>query len=147
MGTWESNTRFDGDPRRLAELLTDVEAIESWSPVPFRVEDDVASLRAGERVAVEGALLGRGVRFSVDVAQADAGGLSLRASGPFEIEVDYRIEPASSTVSARVQTRGGGPKAKLLASAANAMLAAGALDHALRRVVRQAALAPVGATA
>jgi hypothetical protein len=147
MGIWESNTNFEGDSGLLASTLTDVEAIESWSPVPFQVQDDVVSLRAGQKLAVEGALLGRGVCFTVDIAKADGAGLSLRASGPFEIDVEYCIESACRSVSARVQTRGRGPKAKLLASAANAMLAAGALDHALGRVVRHAGLEPVAAAA
>lgn len=147
MGTWTSTATFEGDPQSLVTLLTEVDAIETWSPVPFRLSDGAESLRAGERVEVEGALLGRGVRFRIDVAQADERGVSLRAKGPFEIDVDYSIEAASSTVRARVETRGGGPMAKVLASAANAMLAAGALDCALGRIVGRAcpgpALAPV----
>ena len=145
MGTWRSDATFEGEPRRLLAALTEVEAIEHWSPVRFHLDDGVQCLRAGEEVAVEGALLGRGVRFRVEVAQADEEGLSLHARGPFEIDVDYSIEPESCTVSARVATRGGGPKAKLLASAANAMLAAGALDHALRRLVRHATSTPMAA--
>jgi hypothetical protein len=135
MGTWTSSATFEGDPQELMSLLTEVDAIETWSPVPFRVSDETTRLRAGERLEVEGALLGRGVRFRVDVARADEDGVSLRACGPFEIHVDYLIEASSRTVEARVETRGGGPMAKVLASAANALLAAGALDHALRRIV------------
>lgn len=145
MGTWTSSATFEGDPRSLVSLLTEVDAIETWSPVPFRLSDGADSLRAGERVEVEGALLGRGVRFRIDVDQADERGISLRAKGPFEIDVDYTIEAASSTVQARVETRGGGLAAKVLASAANAMLAAGALDHALGRVVGRACPGPVAA--
>jgi hypothetical protein len=141
MGVWASSTKFEGDPRELAASLTRVEAIERWSPIPFKLGSHLDTLRTGEQVDVEGSLLGRGVRFSVDIRRADDHGLSLLARGPFEIGVDYAIEPASSTVSARVVTKGGGPRAKLLASAANAMLAAGALDHALRRIVGQSELA------
>lgn len=85
-------------------------------------------------MSVEGGLLGRNIRFDVDIDRADDAGLTLRATGPFEIDVDYAIDVGS----ARVETRGGRPLGRLLASAANAMLSAGALERVLRRVVREA---------
>jgi hypothetical protein len=145
MGTWTSSATFEGDPQNLVALLTEVDEIATWSPVPFRISDGADALRTGEQVEVKGALLGRGIRFRVDVDQADDQGISLRAKGPFEIDVDYRIEAASSTVQARVETRGSGPLAKALAAAANAMLAAGALDCALGRIVARACPAPMTA--
>lgn len=147
MATWVSKTRFEGDPENLVAGLTDIEAIERWAPVPFRLDSDARRLRSGDQLGVRGALLGRAVHFTVEVVQADHNGLRLRAHGPFEIDVDYQIAHASSTLSARVETRAGGPKSKLLASAANALLAAGALEHSLRRVTRQAAAQQTAALA
>jgi hypothetical protein len=142
MTAWTSNATFEGDPQQLLDALTEIEAIERWSPVPFRVEDEIASLRGGESIGVEGVLLGRGVHFQIDVAHADDTGISLRARGPFEIDVDYTIRPDSTKVEARVETRGRGAVGRLLASAANALLSAGVLDHTLRSVMTQAAARP-----
>jgi hypothetical protein len=143
----DQQREFDGDPQALVRVLTEIDSIESWSPVPFRLGDGVARLCAGDQLTVEGALVGRGVRFLVNVEQADDEGLRLCARGPFEIDVGYTFEPEHSNVAARVETRGGGAFTKLLASAANALLSAGALDRVLSNVVRQAALGPVPAAA
>lgn len=140
MGAWRSSAAYGGDPQQLMEVLTEVEAIERWSPVPFRLATDADRLRAGQQLTVEGAVLGRSVRFDVEVDRADERGLSLRASGAFEIDVDYRINPVAGTVSASVEKRGRGALARVLAPAANAMLSAGALERVLRRVVNEAVL-------
>jgi hypothetical protein len=137
MGAWSSSAAFDGDPQRLLRVLTEIDSIERWSPVPFRLADGADRLRAGQRLVVEGVVLGRSVSFDVEVDQADERGLSLRASGAFEIDVDYRIDRAAGTVSASVGTRGRGALARVLASAANAMLSAGALERVLRRVINE----------
>lgn len=141
MGTWTSSAVFQGDPRQLLAVLTEIESIERWSPVPFRVADGADCLRAGEQVAVEGALVGRAVRFRVDVDRADEAGISLRASGAFEIDVDYCIDREAASVVASVQARGRGALARILASVANAMLSAGALERVLDRVISEAAVA------
>jgi hypothetical protein len=138
MGTFNSTARFDGDPEELLALLTEIEEISRWSPVPFQLAGGERRLRAGDEVFVEGGLLGRNVRFRVLVDQADERGISLRASGAFEIDVDYVIDPAASRVSARVETRGGRTFGRVLVSAANAMLSAGALERVLGRLVREA---------
>lgn len=140
MGAWSSSAPFDGDPRRLLGVLTEIESIERWSPVPFRLAAGEGRLRVGQRVTVEGVLLGRSIRFDVEVDRADERGLSLRARGAFEMNVDYRINAAAGTVSASVQTRGRGPLSGVVASVANAMLSAGALERVLRRVVNEAVL-------
>jgi len=140
MGTWMSEVTFDGDPHQLMTALTDVDWIGSWSPVPFRFVRPVYCLRAGDEVAVEATLLGRSVRFDVHVARADDTGVSLHGRGPFEIDVEYTIEPGSSSVAARVETRCKGGLAQILASVANSMLNAGALDDALGRIAREVAL-------
>jgi hypothetical protein len=141
MGTYNSTATFDGDPRHLLSVLTELDAIERWAPVPFDLLGGRDRLNKGDELVVEGGLLGRKVRFRVEVDRADQTGLSLRASGAFEIDVDYRIDSDAAKVSARIETRARKPLARLLAGAANAMLGAGALEHVLRRVIREAALA------
>jgi hypothetical protein len=37
MGTWTTSAKFDGNPQALMAVLTEVEAIERWSPVPFHL--------------------------------------------------------------------------------------------------------------
>jgi hypothetical protein len=138
MGAWSSSAAFDGDPQQLLGVLTEIDSIERWSPVPFRLANGEQRLRAGQRVTVEGGLLGRSVSFDVAVNRADERGLSLRARGAFEIDVDYRIDRDAGTLAASVQTRGRGPLARVLSSAANAMLSAGALERVLRQVVNEA---------
>jgi hypothetical protein len=141
MGTWTSTAVYEGDPKQIIDLLTDIEAIESWSPVPFRIADGPGRLRSGDEISVEGALLGRSLSFHIDVDQANQDGLSLRARGAFEIDVDYTIDPSAARVSARVETRAGKPWGRVLASAASALLSAGTLDRCLRRIVAEATLA------
>lgn len=130
---------FEVDPRRVAAVLVDPEAIERWSPVPFRVTGHNGDrLNAGHRLTVEGALAGRRLRFEVHIARADETGLTLRATGPFDVEASYAIEPESSCVSARVETSGAGLRGRMFASAANTFLSAGILDDALARLVDEA---------
>jgi hypothetical protein len=131
---------FDGDPRHLVAVLTELDAIERWAPVPFDLLGARERLNEGDDLVVEGSLLGRKVHFRIEIDRADQTGLSLRASGAFDIDVDYRIDLDAASVSARIETRARKPLARLLAGAANAMLGAGALEHVLRRVTREAAL-------
>lgn len=139
MATWISTTSFDEDPQQLGIALTEVDAIERWSPVPFRIaEERPRQLCAGAQIAVEGVLVGRGVRFDVAVERAGANGLSLRAYGPIEIDIEYIIDRDVGRLTGRVDTRGSGLLARLLLAATNALLSAGALDHALHRIVREA---------
>ena len=138
MSTFESTRTFNGDPEQMIATLTEIDAIVRWTPVPFQIADAGARLRAGDRVRVSGGLLGRTVRFDVDVDRADETGLSLRASGPFEINVDYRIDRERGHLSARVRTRARRPLGQVLASAANAMLSAGVLDRVLAQLIREA---------
>ncbi len=138
MSTFESTRPFDCDPQQLIAALTEIDAIERWTPVPFHIADGADRLRAGDRVRVDGGLLGRTVRFDVQVHTANASGLSLRASGPFEIAVDYCIDSERRRLRARIQTRARRPLGQVLASAANAILGAGALEQALARLIREA---------
>jgi hypothetical protein len=75
------------------------------------------------------------------VIAADASGLKLLASGPIVLEVAYELSPAhaGSEVTAKVAVAGSrGFTGRVIAQAADAMLAAGALRHAVSRIAREA---------
>jgi hypothetical protein len=140
MSTWVHQMQCPGTPDEVLGLLTDANAIERWSPVPFElVSFDRDHLRSGDRVRVRGALAGRGVEFVVDVSEARDGRLSLTASGPIEIDVSYLAHASDegSDVRACVAVAGRGIRGRLLAGATDALLAAGALRAAMSRIARE----------
>jgi hypothetical protein len=106
-------------PRDVLALLTAPEAIASWAPVPFEIDEiDGRRLRAGSRARVSGGLAGRRVAFDVEyLVTATNGGSEVRAS-----------------VSVR---RGDGLLGRVLAQATGALLSGGALDLALGRITRE----------
>src|SRR5437763_16164337 len=142
MGTWRSQIDVRAEPERVLETLTDVGACEAWSPVGFDVDGlDTGRLRTGVKVAVTGAIVGRRVRFCVEIVRADSERLVLRAAGPVEMLADYVVRPAAAgarldaAISVRRGTGGG---AGVAARAASLLLGAGALQHALARIAREA---------
>ena len=128
-------------PDDVLALLTAPEAIATWAPVPFEIDEiDGRRLRAGSRARVSGGLAGRRVAFDVDVHRADAGGLALTAEGPVGFDVEYLVTPTDggSEVRASVSVRrGDGLLGRLLAQATGALLSGGALDVALGRIARE----------
>jgi hypothetical protein len=137
---WRADAWLPGPPEDVLELLTDPDAISCWSPIDFELldlEDD--RLVTGSRARVRGELVGRTLEFIVDVREATNRRLALVAHGPIEFDVDYRVQPldCGSELRAAVAVRGRGLIGGLLARAAEAMLAAGALDHAVARLGRQ----------
>jgi hypothetical protein len=96
-------------------------------------------LRAGDQVRVRGALGGRSVEFLVQVGDARNGRLSLTASGPIEIDVEYvaRALDDGSDVRAQIAVAGRGVRGRLLAAATDALLAAGALRASMARIARE----------
>jgi hypothetical protein len=124
------------------DTLTDVDACEAWSPVPFEVEDRGSSrLRTGTTTTVSGRLAGRAVRFRVDVCHADAERLVVRARGPVEMTATYVVRPShrGAQIEAAISiSHPHGVRAAVTASATSLLLAAGALDHTLRRIAREA---------
>lgn len=156
MRTWTATATAEAHPEAILHVLTDPDAASRWAPVPFDVEDDrrvpsgnpserVAGrrLKAGSRARVSGRLAGRRVGFEVEVHAADANGLALTATGPVEFDVDYRLAPttAGAEVHASISVRPRrGLTGRLLAEATSALLNAGALNHALSRLTREAAL-------
>jgi hypothetical protein len=140
--TWRSGVAVRAAPEDVLNTLTDIDACETWSPVGFRVEGLTSRrLRAGTTTAVSGRLAGCRVRFRVDVFQADANRLALRAVGPVEVLASYDVRQSrcGAHVDAAISVRRGrGPCAAMAVGATSGLLAAGALDHALARIARHA---------
>jgi hypothetical protein len=142
MSTWMHECSCPGTPQEVMALLTEAEAIARWSPVPFEIVDEgCARLRAGDHVRVRGALGGASVQFDVRVAEARDGRLSLRASGPIDLDVEYVARPARDgtavSVSASIGVAGRGLRGRLLAGVTDALLAAGALRASMARIARE----------
>jgi hypothetical protein len=76
----------------------------------------------------------------VEVFAADEERLALRACGPIDLDVEYRLRavPAGSEVRASIAVRGDGLTGRVLAQATGALLGAGALRTAMARIAREA---------
>jgi uncharacterized protein YndB with AHSA1/START domain len=145
--TWRTRTTVAGLPEEVLATLTEPEAIARWTPVPFEVIDlDTDRLVTGSRARVRGRLAGRTLEFDVEVLAVDDDRLALVATGPVSIDVEYALRPApdGSDLRATVTVRGSGLTGRVLAQATDALLAAGALDLAVRRIGPQ--LEPVPLT-
>lgn len=144
MRTWTAQTVVNGRPEDVLAVLTDPEACGRWAPIPFEVEDlDGPRLRTGSRARVSGRLAGQRVGFDVDVHAAGPDRFELTACGPIGLDVAYDLKPAGdgSRVVASIGVRaGGGLSGRLLAHATDALLAGGALDHAVSRIAREVEL-------
>jgi hypothetical protein len=140
MATWTVQTRVAGLPDEVLALLTEPEAIARWSPIEFGlVGFGGERLRAGDRVRVRGPMASRSLEFDVDVSEADDGRLVLTAVGPIRLDVEYlaiAVEDGSE-VRASVAVSGHGLAGRVLARATEALLAAGALRTAVRRIARE----------
>jgi hypothetical protein len=149
MRTWTATTTVDAPPEAVLDVLTDPDAIASWSPVDFEVIDlDARRLAPGVRPRVAGRLGGVCVGFDVEVLEAGEDGLALHAAGPVAFDVRYDLEPAEcgSEVRATIGVRPGrGFRGRVLAEAATALLRAGALQAALDRIGREVTAMPVAA--
>jgi hypothetical protein len=142
MRTWTATATTDAHPAAVLDVLTDPDACARWAPVPFDVESG-RRLRSGTRERVSGRLAGKRVGFDVEVHAADETGLALSATGPVGFDVDYRVAPAprGAHVHASISVRPArGLTGRLLAEATGALLNAGALNQALSRLAREAAL-------
>lgn len=144
MRTWTAHTTVKGRPEDVLAVLTDPEAAGRWAPIDFDVVDlDGPRLETGSRARVVGRLAGQRVGFDVNVHEAGPSRLELTACGPIALDVAYELEAAGngSRVLATVGVRAGrGLTGRVLAHATDALLAGGALHHAVSRIAREAEL-------
>jgi hypothetical protein len=137
-GVWTARMDMYTEADEVLAALTDPAAIAAWAPVRFEVDGLAGErLRPGSRERVTGSLAGVKAAFDVEVDRADRAGFELVASGPVTFEVAYRFfeHDEGVTVEARVRmNRQGGLGAQLLTAAVGALLNAGALSSALRRI-------------
>jgi hypothetical protein len=154
MRTWTAQITSKGRPEDVLGVLTDPAACGRWAPIGFDVEGlDGDRLVTGSRARVVGRIAGQNVSFDVDVIAADASGLKLLASevgGSVSLEVAYELSPAQfgSEVTASVAVAGSrGFTGRLIAQATDALLAAGALRHAVSRIAREAEFGSVAVAA
>lgn len=145
MRTWTATATTPARPAAVLDVLTDPDACARWAPLPFDV-DELATRRlaAGSRARISGRLAGKRVGFDVRVHEADERGLALSADGPVGMDVDYRLAPVAhgSEVRASISLRPSrGLAGRILAEATGALLSAGALEHAISRIVAEVAVA------
>ena len=140
MSTWSTNRTVSGSPEAVIEVLSDPETVRRWSPIDFELEElDGNRLAAGSHARGAGRLAGRFTEFDVDVSAAGDGRFALTASGPIDIGVEYEAFAAGTgtDVWATVSVTGRGLIGRMIAQAADALLAGGALDKALGRIARE----------
>jgi hypothetical protein len=146
MSEWTATARANTTPSQVLEVLTHPAKIRRWSPVDFDLEElDGRRLATGSRGRVTGKLAGVTVGFDVSVHHADEGRLELSADGPVGLDVRYdlRGDGEGAEFVARVAMRPSrGITGKIVANAASALLSAGALEGAARRIAHAAELAP-----
>lgn len=135
---WTAQAVLDAAPRQVLAALTEPDRVAAWAPVGFEVEGLAGGrLRTGSRERVSGTMAGIRASFDVEVTRADEGRLELVAQGPLLLDVTYRFRPREDGVLVSVRLRlcaGGGLGSRLLGKAAEALLRAGALEGALRRL-------------
>jgi hypothetical protein len=135
---WTASTWLDDDPDGVLRALTVPAAIARWAPVHFDVDGLAAGrLAAGGRERVSGSIAGVAATFDVEVMRADTKGLELVADGPISLDVNYSFTEHDDgvIVHARVGIRRRhGLTAQLLQAAVAALLNAGALARALRKL-------------
>jgi hypothetical protein len=135
---WTANAWLHDDPNGVLRALTDPAAIARWAPVNFEVDGLAGGrLAAGSRERVSGSIAGLGATFDVEVMRADTNGLELVADGPISLDVNYRFIEHDDGVSVHARVgirRRRGLSAQLLQAAVAALLNAGALARALRKL-------------
>jgi hypothetical protein len=135
---WTASIDLGSDPDHVLRALTDPAAIAQWAPVSFQVDGLAGSrLRAGSRERVTGSIAGIRAAFDVEVRSADRDRLELVACGPVSLDVTYRFEEHDAGVRVDAQVgirRQHGLTAQVLRGAVGALLNAGALGSALRRL-------------
>jgi hypothetical protein len=135
---WTASAWLDDDPDGVLRALTDPTIIARWAPVNFEVDGLAGGrLAAGSRERVTGSIAGIGATFDVEIMRADTKGLELVADGPISLDVNYRFIEHDDGVNVHARVgirRRRGLTAQLLQAAVAALLNAGALARALRKL-------------
>ena len=151
MSEWTATARAKATPCQVLQVLTLPDEIRRWSPVDFDLDDFAGCrLAAGSRGRVTGRLAGVRVGFDVEVHAADEAILELSADGPVGLDVRYELtkdDPGAELIASVSMRRGGGLTGRLVANATAAILSAGALEDAARRIARHAEAQPALASA
>lgn len=138
---WTARRFIRAEPPEVLQALTDPQLISLWAPVGFEVDGLCGRhLRGGSHAIVNGSLAGVAAEFEIDVLRADEAGLELRASGPIDFEVAYRLVPESGGVLVHADVKLGretGLNARVLRAATGALLNGGGLDRALGCLARE----------
>jgi hypothetical protein len=142
MSTRTETRIVKASPEGVLAVIADPDACARWAPVNFRSDHPPGRrLRAGSRTHVRGWIAGRPVTFHVVVSRADERGLTLSATGPVQLEVDYQLtaQPTGTLVRASIEVRSRHRlMGTVIAHAATRLLAAGALPAALRGIAKEA---------
>jgi hypothetical protein len=135
---WTASANLRSDLDEVLGALTDPASIASWSPVSFEVEGLAGGrLQTGSRERVSGSIAGIRATYEVEVVRADRQRVELVAHGPLSLDVAYGFSQhddgvlVDATVAIRRQR---GLTAQVLRAAVGALLNAGALRTALRRM-------------
>ena len=135
---WTARATLRSDPDEVLRALTRPDSIAQWAPVSFDVDGLAGSrLRAGSRERVSGSIAGITATFDVEVTRADRERLELVARGPVALDVAYSFRELGDGVIVNAQVgvrRQGGLAGQVLRAAVGALLNAGALASALRRL-------------
>lgn len=135
---WTANAHLRADAETVLDALTDPALIALWAPVSFEVAGLAGGrLQSGSRARVTGSIAGVRAAFDIEVSSADTERLELTAAGPVSLDVAYAFSEHDGGVSveAAVEVRPGcGLAAQVLRPAVGALLSAGALGSALRRL-------------
>jgi hypothetical protein len=135
---WRARRGICADPEDVLQALTHPATIAEWAPVSFEVDGLAGScLEAGSHERVSGSIAGIRTTFEIEVRQADVERLELVARGPITFDVTYRFRQRDNDVLVEATVglrRRRGWAAQVLRTAAAALLNAGALTSALRRL-------------
>jgi carbon monoxide dehydrogenase subunit G len=145
--TWNAQLEMRAPAEHVLDALTDPEVCSRWSPINFEIEDiDGDRLVAGSHARIAGRLAGARLSFDVEVFERCPERLTLRASGPLVLDVDYRLAPAgegSTEVTASVTVeRGPSLVGRVLEPATRGLLAGGVLQSAVARIARHVETSP-----
>jgi hypothetical protein len=142
MSTHTASQTATAEPTHVLQVLTDPAACARWAPIQFSTDQAPGEyLHTGSRTKLQGRIAGRNITFEVDVLAADERGLSLRATGPVRLEVDYQLTTSGRGTRIEAQitlAQARGMTGALASRATNAILAAGALRFALRAIAAEA---------